>query len=132
MNCLTVETLRRYIRGNTESAEESDDVGRHLAECAACRELLRTEVAASAPRLVHSLLPDADHFDCLEEEALSRYAEGKADEEEREVAEVHLAQCARCREDVDSLKQFQAEMNDFDWSTVRSPTWLRVCRYGMA
>lgn len=119
---LTPETLQRY-RAGTLAPEQWSLADTHLSECPSCRERLRTALTQAAPRLAVALLPEPGDPFCPDEALLTRYVEETAPPAERELMEAHLPLCARCREDVESLRQFRIEMHDYDWKQVRAPGW---------
>jgi Na+/H+-dicarboxylate symporter len=129
MKCLNLDTLKRYGGGQLPSLDELQTVEHHLNECAACRALLQSDLstqsdrsglAGAETRLAEALLPAADDFHCLDDEQAARYVDGKTDVIERELIEDHLRDCSQCWEDVESLRQFAAEMKGYDWSKTRA------------
>jgi hypothetical protein len=94
----------------TLPAAELTTATAHLTECTACHEQFRARIArrrGQAP-LSFSLAPEIwlqhEHLDY---ELLHTYTGNTLPAEEREIVDVHLALCARCREDVRSLQAFQ-------------------------
>jgi DAACS family dicarboxylate/amino acid:cation (Na+ or H+) symporter len=112
---LSSETLQRYRDGEVATPDEIREIDAHLVGCDPCRQELRAQVSAATPRLVRDILPDDREPSCLSEEQIAAYAQGTADEVERELVESHIAHCARCREDVDSLRAFHEQMQTYDW-----------------
>lgn len=82
----------------------------HMAECAACHEQFRAiiERRRNHAPISFSLAPEVwlqhEHLDY---ELLQTFTENTLPAEEREIVGLHLALCARCREDVRSLQAFQ-------------------------
>jgi hypothetical protein len=102
------DALDRYRRGLLPP-EELLAVDDHLASCAVCREaaLRATPVPARAPAALETLLgpPIEEHPDF---EELAAYVDAAQDDVAREVTEMHLADCASCREEVVDLREFKA------------------------
>lgn len=94
----------------TLPAAELTTATAHLTECTACHEEFRARIArrrGQAP-ISFSLAPEVwlqhEHLDY---ELLHTYTGNTLPTEEREIVDLHLALCARCREDVRSLQAFQ-------------------------
>src|SRR5262245_23576816 len=90
------EDLPEYANGRL-APERAAAVERHLAGCAACRELLD-----DMKSLVESLRGGGDSLfePHPEPEALQRFASGVAGEDESRI-ETHAAQCITCRLEID-------------------------------
>jgi anti-sigma factor RsiW len=100
------DALDRYRRGLLPP-EELLAVDDHLASCAACREAALRSVEGARPGGLDALVaaPVNRH---PEYEELAAYVDAGQDEVEREVTEMHLADCASCREEVADLRAFKA------------------------
>ncbi|HYC90414.1 MAG TPA: zf-HC2 domain-containing protein [Thermoanaerobaculia bacterium] len=92
------------------SADRAARVVTHLQSCGACAAAARSHpaVVRSAAGLT-GLLRDAGHPDV--DSTLTGYVDATLPPEEREAVELHLAGCARCREDVADLRTVAATMN---------------------
>ena len=100
-------TLMKEFRARTLENRQIIEIGEHLASCAGCRRLFHEVVSSSkdfAP-VSFDLSPAAwlrqEH---IEYEQLVSYVEDRFDETEREIADVHLTACAKCREDLRSFR----------------------------
>jgi hypothetical protein len=92
---------------------ELTGVAEHMAGCAACRQLFRDVFRRRrgyAP-VSFNLSPEAwlknEH---LEYEQVVSYVESKADETERELIDLHLKGCARCREGLRNFVDYRQEI----------------------
>lgn len=82
---------------------EGRRVGRHVEECASCRrELEHLRHAAAALRASALAAPDPS-TSCLDEDAISRLAEGRPAHSEATLA--HLLGCSRCRRRLVAVRQ---------------------------
>ena len=85
----------------------------HLAGCAACREAALRAASMPAAGALEALLgasaPVAEH---PEFEELAGYVDGSLDDVASEVMEMHLADCASCREEVADLRAFKARVGE--------------------
>src|SRR5438874_4336384 len=108
--CLTPETMERY-RGSAGAREAGGGspaellaVEEHLAACPAGRGALQMALQGAAASVAGKLAP-AERA-CLEDEAMTRYVAGESDAAERDAIEAHASRCARCAEDLTSLRAF--------------------------
>jgi anti-sigma factor RsiW len=109
------DALDRYRRGLL-SPEELLAVDDHLAVCAICRDAAsRAAAAEGSPATPETLLgPVADGHPEFEE--LAAYIDGTQVDLAREMTEMHLADCASCREEVADLRAFKERL------PLRSPS----------
>jgi anti-sigma factor RsiW len=126
--CLTMETLERYRSGEVAFSREGTAVERHLDDCARCRAQLRSLVSGAAAQLAASLTAPPLETTCLDEELLSRCADGSLDDVEIEMVEAHLPHCPRCSADVEDLRLSRAELNRVHWAPASPGTARR--RFG--
>jgi anti-sigma factor RsiW len=96
------DALDRYRRGLLPP-EELLTVDDHLASCAACREAALHGAPAASGGLLAAPLDGHPEY-----EELAAYVDGAEDDVAREVMEMHLADCASCREEVADLRAFKA------------------------
>jgi hypothetical protein len=81
----------------------SEHVTRHAESCPSCRiELCRLGSGVSAVRAPASVAP-ASAPECLDDFAISAFADASLEPPEREIAVAHLARCERCRVAVSSV-----------------------------
>lgn len=125
--CLTPEVIDRYRRGAIDSMEELLAIDAHLTACAQCRGAVRSAASGVADErrpfaasLWHKLTPVAGESACLDDELIARYVDGEADDADVEIVEAHIADCARCAEDVASLRAFRTQMQTYDWTAVQT------------
>jgi hypothetical protein len=140
---LSDDTLKSY-RGRTLTPTALLDADDHLAECEGCRARLAGEAAAAAATvtpaasaavarvgsnapavvLAGALSRDAaDDLDAgrpfhMSADLLGGYVDGTLDEIDAEIAESHLASCAKCREEAEDLRRFRAILSTYPAITV--------------
>lgn len=104
-------------------------IASHLATCADCRQVFH-EVSRRSRELAHlsfNLSPEAwlkhEH---LTYEQLAPYVEERLDKAEREIVDIHLGSCERCREDLSSFldhrQRIEPEMN-VRYAPHEASTW---------
>jgi hypothetical protein len=88
------ESLIPLLDGGGDAA-----VARHVESCAVCRaELARLRDSARALRETASLASRSETPECLDEETIVDFAEGRLPYARRPAVVAHLAGCARCRD----------------------------------
>lgn len=99
---LKTDEIESYLKRKMKPAEllRADD---HLAQCAACFQKMKdSEIAKSAADF--DFLPDfSEESEHLSYEDLEHYADEKADDPQREIADVHLRVCEDCRTELNGL-----------------------------
>ena len=94
-------------------AQELDRIAEHLADCAACQEVLVATLKRQrgTDSVKFSLDPKfLFRHDHLDYEQLVNIVENKIDETEREIIDIHLSSCATCREDLRSFQDFRNQL----------------------
>jgi|SRR5215831_18296246 len=94
-------------------AVKMDEVANHLADCTTCHQVLadRLKGQKTSDGLQLSLDPvSLFRHDHLDYKQLVAVADHKLDADEQEITNLHLSDCARCREDVSSLLAFRKEI----------------------
>ncbi len=128
-DCLSQDDLRNFAAG--EMAADSLLVAdAHISGCSECRgRLLAPNRLAHAVNslAVRSRWNERIEFNCLDDEQAAAYAKGTLDPTDREIAAAHLDLCPECRDDVASLRAFQAEMESQParvYEPEERPSWL--------
>lgn len=99
-------------------------VDRHLASCDECHERLIGILPA-----VENLALEADEpFHLDYEQHLEPYADGKANDIDREIVDSHVALCSKCATDLKDLLQFKQQgvggiRTSSRWRPWTSPAW---------
>jgi len=112
---VTPDEIRRFRTGNLPVGE-CRRVGNHIASCADCSRLAESDPAAR--RTVEALAQafsafDDDHPDI---DTITAFVDGQLPAEERAQFQQHLAECERCREDVDDLRTVAGAVKADRWS----------------
>jgi anti-sigma factor RsiW len=100
------DALDRYRRGLL-APEELLAVDDHLAACPGCREAALRPAPVAGAEALHTLLGGQGNGH-PEFEELAAYVDGTQDDVAREVTDMHLADCASCREEVADLRALRA------------------------
>lgn len=115
---LSHDTIKRYVDRKLDADEllSADD---HLASCDECR----AEAASESPVLNEVNFVTGDGALHLSFEQLSPYARGHADDVTREIAELHLIDCAQCRAELEALREVEKELAS-PVSTDAAPSFI--------
>jgi hypothetical protein len=101
------------FRARALDAQELIAIWEHIDSCEACRRLYqevsqsRRQGAPSPFSLSLEHLLRNDHFDY---ETMAGYVDETLDSEMREIADIHLRVCVRCRKDLKSLVDFRRQI----------------------
>jgi len=95
---LTDDQISAVIDGAAEPA-----VHAHVAQCASCAQRL-----TKAREMEHSLRTRLYRWDCPSPQQLADYQLRRADADQVQAIELHLAGCVRCTEELTDLQQFLA------------------------
>lgn len=100
-------------------------VDRHLASCDECHERLISILPAVESLALES---DDEPFHLDYEQHLEPYADGKANDIDREIVDSHVALCSKCATDLKDLLQFKqqpvaATATSSRWRQWTSPAW---------
>jgi len=93
-------TLVRSLHAT--DAQRDEALARHLSQCQACAATVREIEAVRSTLRLGEVAGEAT-ADCLDDDLLAGLVDGTADENSRELALEHLAQCSYCRREVASL-----------------------------
>jgi hypothetical protein len=108
MDHITTRSMERFCRGMLSMAEVIA-YSEHLDGCDKCRVLYDSlpKESPSVKLLTLEAARDAWHIgDHPELEELADFAAGDLDEEDSEIIQLHLANCLRCRREVDDYAAF--------------------------
>jgi anti-sigma factor RsiW len=122
-DCLTAETIERYLSDSLDPVKERRAVESHLPTCPTCTAAVQAVLSEAGERLARRLAAEAAEAEHLDDEQLLRYVRGEVDVGEEERITAHLAACSRCRADEADLRQFRAEMDAYDWSSIPEEVW---------
>ena len=100
-------------------------VDRHLASCDECHERL-TSILPAVENL--ALESDEEPFHLDYEQHLEPYADGRANDIDREIVDSHVALCSKCATDLKDLLEFKrqpvaASAASSRWRQWTSPAW---------
>jgi hypothetical protein len=102
MDCLTQETLLRYVEAET-SAAEAEEIKRHMEQCSRCRheiDALQTLVLGLG-QLAWPETPSLDaNAECVEAMTLAAYIDQRLARPEREQVEQHFVSCQTCLDEL--------------------------------
>jgi anti-sigma factor ChrR (cupin superfamily) len=106
------QKMRAFCAHALENAEMTE-IAEHLAACFDCRRLFQgvfQEMSDHQPvslNLSPELLFRHEHLDF---DQLVSLAENNLDDEDKEIVNIHLRVCERCREDVRSFIEFRRQL----------------------
>lgn len=87
-------------------------IGGHIACCDSCLQLFRETLRQKRNYAPVQISLSPDHWfkdDHLDYEQLVGFVDERMDDEEREIASIHLQSCARCHSDVRSFLEYRRE-----------------------
>ena len=125
---LSLEEMAQY-HGRTMPLDEFVASYRHLVTCDPCgacyRDIYRIpDKDAPIQIIMEGVLPEKDlHLDF--DEQIEPYLEQTLDQIEREIVEDHLAVCVACRDEVKSLQQLRASLQQPEPVRPRPSVWER-------
>ncbi len=96
----------------TLDVTEMTKMAEHLAACASCRRLFHEvfDQRRNYAPVVINLSQGWLKHEHMEYEQLVPYVEDRLEGEEREMADIHLQMCERCREDLSSFREFRQQI----------------------
>lgn len=106
------QKIRAFCAHALENAEMTE-IAEHLAACPECRQLFQgssqemNDARPASLSLSPELLFRHEH---LEFDQLVSLADNNLDDEDREIINIHLHTCKRCREDVRSFLEFRRQI----------------------
>jgi len=118
--CISDADLARLWDGQLTDRQRQD-FERHLASCPSCRS--RWERMSAGLRRIDEAfgVPGrAAETGCPSDEQMVAYLDGALEPQERQELEAHLSRCARCRAEVEFIRQGSA-----DYQTEGGPWWAR-------
>ncbi|MCI0662699.1 MAG: hypothetical protein L0220_16660, partial [Acidobacteria bacterium] len=106
------QKMRAFCARALENAEMTE-IAEHLAACPECRRLFQrifqemNDYQPVSLNLSPELLFRHEHLDF---DQLVSIADNDLDDEDREIVNIHLRVCERCREDVRSFMEFRRQI----------------------
>lgn len=102
------------------------EIDEHLAECKVCgSELDEILQGKPSPDAFSALDLDSSGVDeHLDYELLANFVDGKSDEVDREIVEVHLNACESCSTQIAELKLLRAQINSGNRTEERPSLWV--------
>ncbi len=123
LNPQNIENYRRKTMspGDLLAADE------HLASCDEClKQILKSESTESVfSAFAENLTFKAIETDHLPYEQIADYIDGKLDDVEKEIADVHLSACKVCEEDLKALTPFKGTGQTKVEKKTFLPVWIK-------
>ena len=116
--CYSPAFIRLYRAGELSSDREIRDMDAHLQTCALCREILRAQTEYAAPGLAAQITPAPDESRHLDDAQILAAARGQMDAADHETVVSHLAVCASCTREVEEMRAFHLQMDQFDFAAL--------------